>query len=619
MKKLLDIEIEGFRSIVKPTKFNLNRVGLNLLRGVNGSGKTSFIEAIAWAIYGINLKGTKSDKVVTWKEKRDSDFRGTRVIIDVQSDSHYRIARHIKFRGETEGLKGGDSLMVFKNGELIGSHWNKNEMQEYIDNNVIGVNSKIFLNSILFGQRMKRIIESDNKDKRDLFEELFDVDWTDILRQSALEDKQKIKDRIIEIDKELPVVQSNIANLERNIERDEELIENFYDQVDNELDKLQEDRKNKEKEIKKLQNTKEEVKFKRPSIDKEKAKREEAKAKEKISELAESVNNVRFNVAENKEKIKKYEKNIDKIKEDLKSIPEKCDRCNRNFKDDYHDFLKALENDILGYEEELKIEKRNLNSNQHYLKKLQEDLEDWKGTEKYYRKIVDGWLEYDDDKYDKLIEEKEKYIKWIDKKIQEWEEAEPPETKIEQYEEELKKEKVKIERLKERKAKENSKLEEVDWWLKNFTSIKSYVFFAMLQKLNRYIEEHGKRLGVSMKLTVDLDKASKPFEAICNVGNSKNKDYSEFSGGEKQRLDIVLMMSMYDLISEFININILLLDEVFEGLDEDGESIIFDLIRFKSERKAIYIISHSAVRDNLYFNIIDFKLNDKGQTKIEYS
>jgi len=45
------IIIEGFGSIIKRTTYLLNRVGLNLILGKNGSGKTSLINAICWNLY----------------------------------------------------------------------------------------------------------------------------------------------------------------------------------------------------------------------------------------------------------------------------------------------------------------------------------------------------------------------------------------------------------------------------------------------------------------------------------------------------------------------------------------------------------------------------------------
>jgi len=75
---------------------------------------------------------------------------------------------------------------------------------------------------------------------------------------------------------------------------------------------------------------------------------------------------------------------------------------------------------------------------------------------------------------------------------------------------------------------------------------------------------------------------------------------------------------MHDLISYNSNINVLIMDEVFEGLDESGEAAVFDLIRMKAdEGKAIYIITHSPHIDSLYSTTVEIEVDDMGRTLIK--
>ena len=72
---------------------------------------------------------------------------------------------------------------------------------------------------------------------------------------------------------------------------------------------------------------------------------------------------------------------------------------------------------------------------------------------------------------------------------------------------------------------------------------------------------------------------------------------------------------MHDLVSYNSNINILILDEVFEGLDEAGEAAVFDLIRMKAdEGKSVYVITHSPHIDSLYSSTIEVGGGDVGAT-----
>jgi ABC-type multidrug transport system ATPase subunit len=101
------------------------------------------------------------------------------------------------------------------------------------------------------------------------------------------------------------------------------------------------------------------------------------------------------------------------------------------------------------------------------------------------------------------------------------------------------------------------------------------------------------------------------------MGDKINKDYKDFSGGEKQRLDMCLMFAMHQLISAGTDMNILVMDEALENLDEAGEEAAFSIIRtIAEEGKSIYLISHSAVLDSLYSNTIQIEKDSTGNTII---
>jgi DNA repair exonuclease SbcCD ATPase subunit len=148
-----------------------------------------------------------------------------------------------------------------------------------------------------------------------------------------------------------------------------------------------------------------------------------------------------------------------------------------------------------------------------------------------------------------------------------------------------------------------AQLEKVLWWInKGFSAsgLKAFVFNAMLTQLNLYVERYAERLGVRVKFSVDLSKASRPFVTTC-YKNEVEVEYGELSGGEKQRVDVALAFAMHDLVSHTALVNILIMDEVFEGLDGDGVETVYDLIRLKAgDGKAVYIVSHSNLLDSQY-------------------
>jgi len=232
------LAVEGFGSFIQPVEFQLNRGSINLIKGKNGHGKTTLFSAMLWVLYKVNLKGVNNDKVVSWDRLRSETFRGTRGILEfsIPEDGHdYLVARHIDFKGTTKSVKGKSTLMIFKKPsekeafdkeDMLGDEQYKGDQQGYI-NRVLGLDSKTFLNSVLFGQKMKRLIEAENEDKRKLFETLFDLDFVALCKKAAdlkiTEDTVKVEKLIAEITKD----ENEITLTEGQLEKDKELLQQF--------------------------------------------------------------------------------------------------------------------------------------------------------------------------------------------------------------------------------------------------------------------------------------------------------------------------------------------------------------------------------------------------------
>ena len=87
------MEVEGFASIHKET-FDWSLPGLNIIQAGNGFGKTTFINALFWCIYGKTLSGS----VEPWEHMRSPKYRGTRVSIEFEvKDIKWKITRHKDF------------------------------------------------------------------------------------------------------------------------------------------------------------------------------------------------------------------------------------------------------------------------------------------------------------------------------------------------------------------------------------------------------------------------------------------------------------------------------------------------------------------------------------------
>ena len=80
-----------------------------------------------------------------------------------------------------------------------------------------------------------------------------------------------------------------------------------------------------------------------------------------------------------------------------------------------------------------------------------------------------------------------------------------------------------------------------------------------------------------------------------------NKEYENLSGGEKQKIDIIVQFAIRNMLFKYLNFssNILILDEVTDFLDSSGVESILNLINnCLKDTPAIYFITH---HDNLMF------------------
>ena len=169
MITILSINIEGFCSI-QQVHLQLNYNTTVLIKAPNGSGKSSLFSALVWCLYGKNLKGNPD--VNTWKNVRPKDYKGTKVELFFQRDDDvYKVVRCQNYKGNIDdGTKGNNRLLFLKNNVSVDIKY-KAKIQDTI-NHRIGMTYELFMNSIMFGQGIKRLIQESNTDKRKLFQEI---------------------------------------------------------------------------------------------------------------------------------------------------------------------------------------------------------------------------------------------------------------------------------------------------------------------------------------------------------------------------------------------------------------------------------------------------------------
>ena len=99
-----------------------------------------------------------------------------------------------------------------------------------------------------------------------------------------------------------------------------------------------------------------------------------------------------------------------------------------------------------------------------------------------------------------------------------------------------------------------------------------------------------------------------------------NKQYENLSGGEKQKVDLIVQFSIRDMLCKFLNFssNIIVLDEIFDNLDAVGCQRVLNVIAKKlSDIDSIYIVTHHSDIDLPIDNEIVVIKNENGISEIK--
>lgn len=542
MIKLLNIQIEGFCSIVEPQTIPLNIGSTILIKAPNGYGKTTLFSSIAWGLFGKNLKG--KTEVNTWKKYRPKDYSGTKVVVTWESEKGvFQVIRCQNYTKKLDdGAKGGNRVILIQDGDTLKVK-GKLKIQEAINQN-LGCSFELFTSSIMFGQGMKRLIQESNADKKKIFEEIFNLEYLTVARSIAQEERSHIYSQYRELESEAQSLEREIKLLERSYRELKEK-EDFWTKVNKEaiskqkkkLDKIYGEISGLESQIEdidygeRFQNIKKTISFLESQVEEV----EQVQDTPLIQVVQDTINLLEAN------KVKKVLNNLSKILDSFKSAEELRGILSKARKK----LDKAREN----YRWQEGLNKR-INDLHNTAKEVLQEIEDLKSTH--------------------IREVSPKYLRKLNKA------------------------KKALSGMTTERETLKAQLENYNWVLDDPLSnngIKAFLFDSSLQALNNNLEKYADTLGFRIEFNVDLDSARKEFVTLIER-DGIIIEYDELSGGEKGLVNLTMCLALHETLTLSKGINLLLLDEVFENLDADNIELVISLIRTLSEGKTVFIISH---------------------------
>lgn len=542
-----NIIIEGFCSIPY-LELNLGSKGITVIRGATGEGKTTILSALVWGAYGKNLKG-KSD-VNTWEKYRPKNYNGTKVEIYFGKDGKtHKITRCLKYKGEVNGAKGKDRL-IYEIDAVEVSEKNKGEIQALI-NADLGMSYSLFMNSILFGQGMKRLIQESSSDKKDLFEEIFELEYISKARDIA-------KGYYTEALREYNEISQKYSSSKEKKQSIQRMLDDLKKQANHVKNDLSSRVKVLEKKLSLLAKAKKENELKETVTYKNRIEQRIQEARDNQKELLNQINDAKKKTRVSLEEfigviikllkrgdIKNSLKRLMEVKKAFGDIERLQDKCSK------------LADKISNYRDKLE----ELRDQEYEANKVQRDID-----------LTNVEIK-------KLLSEKRAGVNL---------------GLIKKYKTQLSTISDKLQSIESEMEEKRAKVDNYKWVMDDplgNRGIKAFLFESSLDILNETLESYSEVLGFSILFYVDIQGVKKDFNTQI-IMDGIEVSYEELSGGQKTLVNLAMAFAMNEVMTKAKGINIAFLDEVFENLSSEYVDLVIGLIRKIYKDKTLYLISH---------------------------
>ena len=558
MIKIKDLTVKNFMSVGNQTQaVDFNRERLTLVLGENldqggddsgsrnGTGKTTIINALSYALYGTALTNIKRNNLIN-----KTNSKGMVVSLDFEKDGNqYRIER-------------GRSPTFFKffinneEQEVDESQGDSRKTQEYL-NDLLGMSHDMFKHIVALNTYSEPFLAMRTNDQRAIIEQLLGITILSEKAENLKEQVRNTKDAITQETLKIEAIQTANSKIETTITS------------------LQNNQRawlaKKEQDITKLQTAISELEH--LNID------SELDAHEKLANWTEMNNAI---LALNKEKstidsaLLRATKSVEKAEKDIKNLDDAtCYTCGQELHADKKAEIEERKtkeyNDALAYQLEVagKLEE--------VIKSL-DKIGDINGRPNTFYETAKEAYEHRQnvDSLKTALQNKE-------------EESDPYQTQIDEL--------------------NTSAIQEISWEpINELTNYKEHQEFLLKLLTNKdsfirkkIIEQNLAYLN--NRLTYYLDKLGLPHQVVfqndLNVEITQlgqDLDFDNLSRGERNRLILGLSFAFRDVWeSLYQNINLLFIDELIDsGMDTAGvENSLGVLKKIAREReKNIFLISH---------------------------
>lgn len=586
-----DVTLKNFMSYEDETVF-LERNGYVLVSGINnnpddnaksnGTGKSSLFSAISWALTGLTVSGGKSVENIHTEGTTEVTLNFT------LDETHYKIVR----------TKNPSNLKLYVNGEDVSGKGIR-DTEKILHQHLPDITHSLINSVIILGQGLpQKFTNNSPSGRKEVLEELSNSDFmiSDL--------KSRVQKRGNELSTQIRTLEDNVVKLSTRIDSCHGQLE----RLNNDLSKMTEEELNNY--ISQNKTFEDRIDFLKKEHDRITSEKTEleiklSQANDDVSESLLTYNDKKQNLPVKDTlslttKITEVNTQITSLNSEIRSLKNVqlyCPTCHQKLPDaheidttDKENLLESLRRDLTVLQNDLDKDKeynknivdqfeKEFNESHKILKEKESELSNQLGLLNNELVVLNNdinsyttKIETNKIKIQNFVREKD-YIKDEIKKC----ECELEELRIDLKENNIKHNELDLCRT------VNNKMSNI---LKR--DFRGYLLNNVIEFISGQAKQYSLDIFGTDKLDFYLD------------GNNiviiyDGKDYEVLSGGEKQKVDVIIQLSIRDMLCKFLNFssNILVLDEITDNLDSIGCQKMFNLISTKlNDVQAVYIISH---------------------------
>ena len=542
------------------TEIDLNKHKDTLIIGENGAGKSTFLDALSYALYMKPFRKVNNPQLVNSINKKH-------LYVEVEfkvGGNHYKVGRgHAPRKFE-----------VYQNGELLNQEAHTKDYQKILEQQILKMNYKSFTQIVVLGSRnFVPFMQLNTADRRTVIEDLLDIQIFSVMAGI-------LKDKLAENTKDLTQIEYEVNLINEKIDVQQDYIDKVNQDKEDVILKIQKQINEKTEEVNTL-------------VEEQDKLLEQAKL---LAEQADPLESVSAKIQQYLALESQIENKLNKLKKQLKFYEENdhCDTCGQEieheFKQSQIESSNSAISETVGGLKQLEQEITKSSSQVEKLRSLKEEADELTTTASNKRSTATA--------IEEIIESLRNELDEV--QVQAGEDGKAK-TKLNELQTSLDDINIRKTDLRRKASIYNT----AQILLKD-TGIKSRIIKQYVPVINKLINKYLAAMEFFVDFNLDED-----FKETIRSRHRDDFVYSSFSEGEKMRIDLSLLFTWRAIakLKNSASTNILIMDEIFDSsLDSQGTDEFLKIIKELTSDTNIIIISHKT--DQLldkFSNVIKFE------------